>query len=131
MQAITIDWMSVEAAVSLFAASRARSPALLAFGGDSAIELASAVVVLWRFNAVLSEHAERKATRIAGVLLFALAASIVTTSFMALLGYREARPSLLRYWHPHSSSRVHADARQRETATLSPDRQCSTQGGCG
>jgi hypothetical protein len=43
--------MSVEAAVSLFAAWRARSPALLAFGGDSAIELFSAVVVLWRFRA--------------------------------------------------------------------------------
>jgi hypothetical protein len=33
----------MEAAVSLFAAWRARSPALLAFGGDSAIELFSAV----------------------------------------------------------------------------------------
>jgi hypothetical protein len=31
--------MSVEALVSLFAAWRARSPALLAFGGDSVIEL--------------------------------------------------------------------------------------------
>ena len=34
--AITIVWMSVEAALSLFAA-------LLTFGGDSAIELASAM----------------------------------------------------------------------------------------
>src|SRR6476660_1151331 len=37
VQAITIGWMSVEAAVSLAAAWIARSPALLAFGGDSAI----------------------------------------------------------------------------------------------
>src|SRR5271170_4170337 len=51
VQAITIAWMSVEAVVSIFAAWRARSPALLAFGGDSAIELFSAVVVLWRFRA--------------------------------------------------------------------------------
>ena len=36
---IIIAWMSVEAAISLFAAWRARSPALLAFGGDSAVEL--------------------------------------------------------------------------------------------
>ena len=50
MQAITLAWMSLEAAVSLFAAWRARSPVLLAFGGDSAIELASAVVMLWRFR---------------------------------------------------------------------------------
>jgi hypothetical protein len=51
IQAITIIWMSVEAAVSLSAAWIARSPALLAFGGDSAIELLSAAVVLWRFRA--------------------------------------------------------------------------------
>jgi hypothetical protein len=38
--------MSVEAVVSLFAAWRARSPVLLAFGGDSGIELFSAIVVL-------------------------------------------------------------------------------------
>jgi divalent metal cation (Fe/Co/Zn/Cd) transporter len=109
--------MSIEAALSLFAAWRARSPALLAFGGDSAIELVSAVVVLWSFRAVTSEHADRKAARIAGALLFALAASVVTTSLMALLGYSEARPSL----RTHSSGRVHADARQTETATFSGD----------
>jgi hypothetical protein len=51
IQAITIVWMSAEAVLSPFAAWRARSPALLAFGGDSAIELMSAVVVLWRFRA--------------------------------------------------------------------------------
>lgn len=55
VQTITIAWMSVEAIVSLFAAWRARSPALLAFGGDSAIELFSAVVVLWRFRATAAQ----------------------------------------------------------------------------
>jgi divalent metal cation (Fe/Co/Zn/Cd) transporter len=94
--AITIVWMSVEAAVSLFAAWRARSPALLAFGGDSTIELLSAVVVLWRFHANESEQpAERRAARIAGVLLFTLAACVGATSAIALLGYREARPTAL------------------------------------
>src|SRR6202140_4706840 len=81
VQAITIAWMSIEAAVSLFAAWRARSPALLAFGGDSAIELFSAVVVLWSFRgSVEHEHAERRAARIAGALLFALAAFVAVTS---------------------------------------------------
>jgi divalent metal cation (Fe/Co/Zn/Cd) transporter len=93
---ITIVWMSVEAAVSLFAAWRARSPALLAFGGDSAIELVSAVVVLRRFYALTSqEDAERRAARIAGVLLFALAACVVAASVLALLGYSEPKPILL------------------------------------
>jgi divalent metal cation (Fe/Co/Zn/Cd) transporter len=88
--------MTAEAGVSLFAAWWARSPALVAFGGDSAIELASAVVVLWRFrSSEASEHLERRAARIAGGLLFALAAGVIATSVMALLGYREAKPSLL------------------------------------
>src|SRR5260370_2871833 len=42
IQTLTLIWMSVEAGVSLGAAWTARSPALLAFGGDSAIELLSA-----------------------------------------------------------------------------------------
>src|SRR5437879_1524658 len=37
IQTVTIAWMTVEAAVSLAAAWMARSPALLAFGGDSAV----------------------------------------------------------------------------------------------
>jgi len=44
VQTLTIAWMSVEALVSLLSAWRASSPALLAFGGDSAIELFSALV---------------------------------------------------------------------------------------
>jgi divalent metal cation (Fe/Co/Zn/Cd) transporter len=88
--------MSVEAAVSLYAAWRARSPALLAFGGDSAIELFSAIVVLWRFRASAARgDAERRAARIAGALLFALATFVVVTSVTSLLGYSEAKPTLL------------------------------------
>ena len=82
--------------MSLFAAWRARSPALLAFGGDSAIELASAVVVLRRFSEnEPSEHAEQRAAQIAGALLFALGACVLATALMALLGYSETRPTLL------------------------------------
>ena len=43
--------MSVEAPVYLFSAVQAQSSALLAVGGDSAVELLSAIVVLWRFRA--------------------------------------------------------------------------------
>lgn len=96
VQSITVAWMSAEAAVSLFAAWRAQSPALVAFGGDSAIELASAVVVLSRFRAnAAPEQAEQQAARIAGVLLFLLAACVVATSVMTLLGYGEPKPTLL------------------------------------
>jgi divalent metal cation (Fe/Co/Zn/Cd) transporter len=95
VQTVTIAWMSVEALVSLFAAWRARSPALLAFGGDSAIELFSAVVVLWRFRTTAHENAERRAARVAGALLFALAAYVAITSVASLLGYSEPKPTLL------------------------------------
>ena len=95
IQAITIIWMTVEAAVSLFAAWRARSPALLAFGGDSAIELFSAVVVLLRFRAAAHRYAERRAARVAGALLFALAAYVAVSSALSLLGYSEPKPTLL------------------------------------
>src|SRR5260370_31344785 len=96
VQTVTIAWMSVEALVSLFAAWRARSPALLAFGGDSAIELFSAVVVLWRFRtSVEHEHAEKRAARVAGTLLFALAAFVAVTWVTSLLGYSEPKPMFL------------------------------------
>jgi len=96
IQSTTIMWMSVETLVSLAAAWIARSPAMLAFGGDSAIELLSAVVVLWRFRArVGHEQAERRAARIARVLLFVLAAYVVVASAVTLFGYSEARPTVL------------------------------------
>jgi divalent metal cation (Fe/Co/Zn/Cd) transporter len=96
VQTVTIAWMTVEAAVSLFAAWRARSPALLAFGGDSTIELFSAVVVLWRFRASdAREDVEKRAARVAGALLFALAAYVAVTSVTSLLGHSEPKPTFL------------------------------------
>ena len=96
IQALTLLWMSVEAGVSLGAAWTARSPALLAFGGDSAVELLSAAVVFRRFYAPSQrEHGEERAGRIAGGLLFVLAAFVVTTSALTLLRHVEARPSTI------------------------------------
>ena len=96
VQTVTIAWMSVEAVVSLFAAWQARSPALLAFGGDSAIELFSAIVVLWRFRASAAhEEVEKRAARVAGALLFTLAAYVTVTSVTSLLGYSEPKPTFL------------------------------------
>src|ERR1017187_2699134 len=96
IQTITIAWMSAEAVVSLSAAWMAHSPALLAFGGDSAIELLSAVVVYWRFRSKRSdERTEKLAARITGSLLFGLAAYVALVAALALLGHREVRPSYL------------------------------------
>jgi divalent metal cation (Fe/Co/Zn/Cd) transporter len=95
IQAITITWMTVEAALSLYSAAQARSPALAAFGGDSVIELISAFVVLWRFRHPVPDRAERFAARLTSGLLFALAAFVIATSILSLLGYNEPRPSYL------------------------------------
>jgi divalent metal cation (Fe/Co/Zn/Cd) transporter len=96
VQKVTIAWMIVETAISLFAAWRAHSPALLVFGGDSAIELFSAAIVLWRFRSQAAlEHTERNVARIVGLLLLALAAYVVAISSVTLAGNREPKPTLL------------------------------------
>ena len=96
IQVVTIVWMSIEAAVSLSAAWIARSPALLAFGGDSGIELLSAVVVVWQFSApVGNRQAKTRAARVAGALLFALAAYVTVVSALTLLGRNEPKPTYL------------------------------------
>ncbi|MGA3323943.1 MAG: cation transporter [Terriglobia bacterium] len=87
LQAVTLIWMVVECALALFSAWRARSPVLLAFGADSLIELLSALVVLLQFRLALSTA---RATRLAGILLFALAAVITLSSALAL--WQQVRP---------------------------------------
>lgn len=96
IQVITILWMSIEAVASLWAAWQARSSALLAFGGDSAVELLSAIVVLWRFRSGLVQpRAERTATRIAGILLFALVGCVSVVSALSLMRNNEPTTSYL------------------------------------
>jgi divalent metal cation (Fe/Co/Zn/Cd) transporter len=80
--------MLIECGVSIYAAVMARSPALLAFGSDSFVELLSAMVVLLQFlpGVALSE---RKAARAAAGLLVALAALVVITAVASfVLGLR-------------------------------------------
>jgi divalent metal cation (Fe/Co/Zn/Cd) transporter len=130
VQAVTIAWMSVEAVVSLSAAWRARSPALLAFGGDSAIELFSAVVVLWRFRASdAHEDVEKRAARFAGVLLFALAAYVAITSVASLLGYSEPKPTLLGIAILVAAAAVMPWLCERKAAAVRSYRQCYVEGG--
>jgi divalent metal cation (Fe/Co/Zn/Cd) transporter len=85
LQWITLVWMTLECGGSLFAAARAHSVALLAFGSDSAIELLSAAVVLLQFLPrfpLKKVHAERSAA----ILLFLLAGVVVG---IAVLAYRK------------------------------------------
>jgi divalent metal cation (Fe/Co/Zn/Cd) transporter len=83
LQLITLIWMVVECVIALVSAWRARSPVLLAFGADSLIEILSALVVLLQFVPRLALSTAR-ATRLAGILLFVLAAVITISSALAL-----------------------------------------------
>ena len=88
LQLITLAWMWVECGVALYAASTARSPAMLAFGSDSLIELASASVVLLQFVPAV-RISERKAGRAAAVLLYLLAAAVAGIALASLIrGFR-------------------------------------------
>ena len=89
LQVVTLIWMMVECALALFSAWRARSLVLLAFGADSLIELMSALVVLLQFLPRLALSTAR-ATRLAGILLFLLAAVIAISSALAL--WQHVRP---------------------------------------
>lgn len=96
IQKITILWMSIEAFVSLSAAWHAHSPALLGFGGDSAIELVSAMVVLWEFSDRRESRIARPgAAKLTGALLVALAAYVVIAAALSILGHNEPRPTSL------------------------------------
>jgi len=84
IQGSTLAWMLVECGVSLYSAATAHSPALLAFGADSLVELLSASVVLL---AVLPSFplSKGRASRLAGILLFALAGVVAAVAILALV----------------------------------------------
>lgn len=88
LQGVTLVWMLVEFGVAAYAAVKAHSPALLAFSSDTLVELMSATVVLlqWVPNVSISE---RKAARVASILLFVLAPVVVAGALASLaLGLR-------------------------------------------
>ena len=89
----TIGYNVIEAAVALTAGAAASSAALIGFGLDSMIEVASATAVAWQFSGGDPEARERTALRIIAVSFFALAAYVTVESVRALLGEREAAPS--------------------------------------
>lgn len=94
LQLVTLAWMLVECGASLYAAAAAQSPAMLAFGSDSLVELLSATVVLLQYASPTS-LSPRSAGRIAGVLLFVLAVIVASTALVALAFRFQPDTSLL------------------------------------
>lgn len=94
LQSITIGWMLVECAGAIFAAGRAHSVALLAFGSDSLVELFSATIVMFQFTRIFHISQER-AARMAGGLLFVLAGVVGLIALVAMAEKVKAERSLL------------------------------------
>ncbi|GLX96624.1 cation transporter [Herbidospora sp. NBRC 101105] len=91
--AATITYNVVEAAVAITAGTVASSAALIGFGLDSLVEVASAAAVAWQFSVADHERRERTALRVIAVSFFALAAYVTFDAVRALLGAGEAEHS--------------------------------------
>ncbi|MGV0721687.1 cation transporter [Mycolicibacterium elephantis] len=91
--AATISYNVVEAVVALAEGTRVSSTALIGFGLDSAVEVASAAAVAWQFAARDPETREKTALRFIAFSFFALAAYVTADALLTLFGLGEARPS--------------------------------------
>jgi divalent metal cation (Fe/Co/Zn/Cd) transporter len=94
LQSFTLAWMMVECGVSLYSAARAHSPALLAFGVDSFVELLSASLVVVALAPRFS-FSQRRIDLASGSLLYFLAAAVGVASMLALAGRMQPKSSPL------------------------------------
>ena len=99
LQYVTIAWNSLECLVALIAGFLAGSVALVGFGFDSAIEVASSLAALWRLRRDADEGrreaAERQTLRIIGGCFLLLAAYVAYGAIRALLERRVPEPSTI------------------------------------
>ncbi|MEU4543105.1 cation transporter [Nonomuraea dietziae] len=88
--AATITYNVIEAAVAITAGTVASSAALVGFGLDSIVEVASAAAVAWQFSGTDHEEREKTALRVIALSFFALAAYVTFDAVRGLLGAGEA-----------------------------------------
>jgi hypothetical protein len=92
--AATITYNLMEAVAALWAGGVADSSALIGFGLDSVIEVASALALSWQFSVKDPERREHLTLRIIAVSFFALAAFVSVDAVRSLTGGGEAHRSL-------------------------------------
>jgi divalent metal cation (Fe/Co/Zn/Cd) transporter len=93
--AATISYNVVEAVVAITEGARASSTALVGFGLDSVIEVASAAAVAWQFAAPDPETREKTALRIIALSFFGLAAYVTVDAIQALRGVGRPEHSVI------------------------------------
>jgi len=81
----SVTYNLLEGVVAIAAGNRAGSSALISFGLDSAVEVASGLIILWQFRHPMPESRERRAQRLIAVSFFALAAYVAYESVKALV----------------------------------------------
>ncbi len=84
--AATITYNIIEAIVAISAGTVANSTALIGFGLDSVIEVASAAAVAWQFSGPDPGARERVALKVIAVSFFALAVYVTVEAVRTLLG---------------------------------------------
>lgn len=97
IELVTVAWMTVEAAVALSVGFTTRSVSLQGFGIDSIIELIAGSILLWRLRVEQRggdleqvERAERRASWVTAISLFALSLYLMGDSALTL--FTRTRP---------------------------------------
>ncbi len=93
--AATISYNVIEAVVAISEGARVSSAALIGFGLDSVIEVASAAAVAWQFAGRDPESREKVALRVIAFSFFGLAAFVTVDSIRALFGVGRAEHSTI------------------------------------
>jgi len=89
LAAASVSYNVVEAAVAISAGVVSGSVALVGFGLDSIVEVASGLIILWQFRHPMPETRERRALRLIALSFFGLAAYVTVESVRALAGRSE------------------------------------------
>ncbi len=89
----SVTYNVLEAAVAITAGAAAGSVALVGFGLDSTVEVASGLIIVWQFSHRLPEEREQRALRMLAVSFFALAGYVGVQSIRALFGVSDPDPS--------------------------------------
>lgn len=96
LEYFTVAWNAVEIVVSIVAGVMAHSIALIAFGLDSVMEIASGLALLWRFtqHGMEDERADSRAVKIVGITFLLLSAYAGTEATGDLWFHRVPKSSV-------------------------------------
>ena len=91
---LSLGWTSLEALAGIIAGILAGSIALIGFGADSVIEVASSLILLWRLSDhELGPQRERTALKLVGISFLLLAAFVAYESLASLVTRQPPRVS--------------------------------------